>query len=100
VGGPNGQNKGFETDDANTVFTPFETGQGQQENVGGTDSGTGQTTTQQDKSPLPGTTNAAVVPYTQVFEQYTEIAGQAMENSYIPSGLRDYVKEYFSELEP
>ncbi|MCC7163350.1 MAG: hypothetical protein IT331_12720 [Anaerolineae bacterium] len=100
VGGPNGQNKPFGADDVSTVYTPFQTGQGQQENVTGQDSGGGQTTTQQGKSPLPGSLNPAVVPYAQVFQQYSQIAGQAMENSYIPAGMKDYVKEYFSALEP
>lgn len=97
---PTQPNKSFATDDANMVYSPFEVGQGEQEQVQGQDSGGGQTTTRRSQSQLPGARNPARVPYSQVFQQYAEIAGQAMERSYIPAGLRDYVKEYFSELEP
>ncbi len=49
---------------------------------------------------IVGTNNPVLVPYDQVYQKYAEIAGQTMERSYIPSGLQDFVKEYFSGLEP
>jgi hypothetical protein len=75
-------------------------GQGRQEFVGGQQNQDGQATTTEDKSPQPGASNPALVPYSQVYQQYSQIAGQAMERAYVPSGLQDYVKEYFSRLEP
>ncbi|PJF21812.1 MAG: hypothetical protein CUN56_09170 [Phototrophicales bacterium] len=42
----------------------------------------------------------SVVPYNQVFRQYAESANQALERGYIPLGLRDVVREYFTSLDP
>ncbi len=100
AGNPTGGNKPYGVGDAETVFTPFRAGQGRAETVTGQQGQQGETNTQEGKSPLPGTNNPALVPYDQVFQQYAETAGQTMERSYIPSGLKDYVKEYFSGLEP
>lgn len=100
MGNPTGPNKSFDTQDIDTVYSPFHVGQGEQQTVSGQDTGSGQTTTRTDKSPLPGANNPARVPYSEVYQQYLDIAGRAMERSYIPSGLKDYVKEYFSALEP
>jgi chemotaxis protein histidine kinase CheA len=97
---PTGDNKAFGTGELETVYAPLTPGQGREEFVGGQQNQSGETTTRQDKSPQPGTNNPAIVPYTQVFQKYAEIAGQTMERSYIPSGLQDLVKEYFSGLEP
>lgn len=100
MGNPTGPNKSFSTDHVGTVYAPFHVGQGERQKVSGQENANGQTTTRTEKSPLPGANNPALVPYTQVFQQYREIAGKFMEQSYIPLGLRDYVKEYFSALEP
>jgi hypothetical protein len=40
------------------------------------------------------------MPYYEVFQSYLDSASQAIEQTYIPSGLKDYVREYFSNLEP
>jgi hypothetical protein len=40
------------------------------------------------------------VPYREVYAEYAEQAGAALEGSYIPLGLKQYVREYFSSLEP
>jgi hypothetical protein len=40
------------------------------------------------------------VPYNQVFSDYSNAANQALERDYIPLGLRDVVRDYFSSLEP
>jgi hypothetical protein len=42
----------------------------------------------------------SLVPYTQVFGDYRQAAYQALEDPYIPLGLRDFVRDYFSSLEP
>lgn len=99
AGAPSGPNKRFVTGDINTVYSPLAAGQGRQEFVGGQQSENGQTTSE-GKSSQPGAINPALVPYYEVYQQYMQIAGQAMERAYIPAGLQDYVRDYFSELEP
>jgi len=42
----------------------------------------------------------ALVPYDEVYTEYREQATSALENSYIPRGLKEYVRTYFSSLEP
>lgn len=49
--------------------------------------------------PPPGTGQAGI-PYRQVYAEYAAQAGAALESSYIPSGLKQYVRDYFSSLEP
>src|SRR5438067_1386505 len=44
--------------------------------------------------------NEAQVGYKQVYAQYEEKATQTLQNSYIPAGLKDIVKDYFSSLAP
>lgn len=44
--------------------------------------------------------NEAQVGYKQVFAEYQERATQSLQNSYIPTGLKDIVKDYFSSLSP
>ncbi len=45
-------------------------------------------------------TGNASVPYNQVFSDYSNAANRALESDYIPLGLRDVVRDYFSSLEP
>jgi len=40
------------------------------------------------------------VPYREVYADYSERAGAALEGSYIPLGMKRYVRDYFSSLEP
>jgi hypothetical protein len=40
------------------------------------------------------------VPYNEVFSDYSEAANRALDQDYIPLGLRDVVRDYFSSLEP
>lgn len=42
----------------------------------------------------------ATVPYDQVFSQYSDAANRALESDYVPLGLRDVVRDYFTALEP
>ena len=44
--------------------------------------------------------NEAQVGYKQVYAQYQEKATETLQNSYIPAGLKDIVKDYFSSLAP
>jgi len=40
------------------------------------------------------------VPYNQVFGQYQDAANRALDSGYVPLGLRDVVRDYFTALEP
>lgn len=40
------------------------------------------------------------VPYQDVFGDYSEAAYEALDSEYIPLGLQDLVRSYFSSLEP
>jgi tetratricopeptide (TPR) repeat protein len=44
--------------------------------------------------------NASQVPYNQVYGQYNEAASRALDDSYIPLGMKSYVRNYFGALEP
>ena len=44
--------------------------------------------------------NDAQVSYSQVHARYQEKAVQSLQNSYIPIGMKDLVKDYFSSLTP
>jgi hypothetical protein len=44
--------------------------------------------------------NDAQVGYSSVYANYQEKATQSLQNSYIPAGLKDLVKDYFSSLAP
>jgi hypothetical protein len=43
---------------------------------------------------------SATVPYDQVYGDYRDSVNEALNSNYIPLGLRDVVKGYFSSLEP
>lgn len=100
AGSPTGPNKAFGSGELETVYAPITAGRGREEIATGQQNQSGETTSREGRSPKPGVSNSALVPYVQVLQRYAEIAGQAMERSYIPAGLKDYVKEYFSGLEP
>lgn len=52
-------------------------------------------------APLPAPQGGrAAVPYRQVYADYATQAGAALEGGYIPLGLKQYVRDYFSSLEP
>lgn len=40
------------------------------------------------------------VPYNQVFSDYANAANEALNRDYVPLGLRDVVRDYFTSLEP
>ena len=45
-------------------------------------------------------TGQASVPYNEVFGDYADAANRALESDYVPLGLRDLVRDYFTGLEP
>ena len=65
----------------------------------------GQATEEGEAIPLPGMAPepgeaGVAVPYDAVYHYYQQAAGRSMERAYVPPGLRDYVRAYFSGLEP
>ncbi len=42
----------------------------------------------------------SLVPYNQVYGEYLTEANRSLESDYIPLGLRDVVRDYFTSLEP
>jgi hypothetical protein len=84
------------------VYVPFANPgtSGEEIFIPGQDTGQGQTEVREGQDPLAGAANPALVPYQQVFGQYLQAANQAVESGTIPLLLRDYIKSYFTQLEP
>jgi hypothetical protein len=70
----------------------------------------GETTIQLESNPdgLPMTegefasnpAGQSLVPYAEVFSDYRGAANRALDSGYVPLGLRDVVRQYFTSLEP
>ncbi len=95
--GPTNPNKPFGTDDVDTVFADFERlgRPGDPTYVAGS-GGTGQTS--QGDNQGQGTDNGAVVPYTQVIQDFSDFAIEALDRTYVPIDVKDYVRDYFASL--
>lgn len=52
------------------------------------------------ETPTEFATQGSTVPYSQVFGDYRNAAYEALSNNYIPLGLKGYIRDYFSSLEP
>jgi hypothetical protein len=48
----------------------------------------------------PNPLGRVTVPYNQVFGEYADTANRALDQGYIPLGLRDVVRSYFTSLAP
>jgi hypothetical protein len=100
---PQGEGQpGDVVDPGQQVYVPWERrqGSGDEVSIPGQDTGQGDTQVRERRDPLPGTAGEALLPYHEVYYEYLDTANQAMEQSYIPAGLKDYVRAYFSQLEP
>lgn len=53
-----------------------------------------------NETPTEFSDETSLVPYTQVFGDYRNAANEALQDDYIPLGLKGYVRDYFSSLEP
>lgn len=84
------------------VYAPWQrpAGAGGEISIPGQETGQGETQTSQGQSNLPGTSNPSLVPYQQVFNNYLSAANQALQQSYVPAGMSDYIRQYFSQLNP
>ena len=45
-------------------------------------------------------TGEVSVPYNEVFSDYSDAANQALERDYVPLGMEDVVRDYFTSIEP
>lgn len=84
------------------VYVPWERQPtaGEELFIPGQETGQGESQVSTQENPLPGAAAPALVPYQEVYQEYLNVANQNMEQSEIPPGLRDYVRDYFSQLEP
>lgn len=53
-----------------------------------------------NETPTEFTDENSLVPYNQVFGDYRNAAYEALSDDYIPLGMKGYVRDYFSSLEP
>jgi hypothetical protein len=103
AGRPQGEGQaGRVGDPASQVYVPWERrpGGGEEVVIPGQEGGQGETETRETENPLPGSAGEALVPYHEVYQTYLDAAQQAMESGYVPPGLRELVRAYFSQLEP
>ena len=52
------------------------------------------------QSPTDITDEDSVVPYEQVYREYSTTAYEALAEDYVPLGMKGYIRDYFSSLEP
>lgn len=79
------------------VYAPQRLGEGEGEQVNLPGEGEGP---YRDTPRDVGEEGEALVPYDQVYGDYSQAAAEALEGSYIPLGIKEYVRAYFSALEP
>ena len=84
------------------VYVPWQqsNASGEELFIPGQDLGQGENQSTEGESNLPATSNPLLVPYSQVYSNYLTAAYQAIQQNYIPSYLLDYIRLYFSQLEP
>ena len=86
-------------EDLSSVFAPFDRlgRPGDPSYIAGT-GGSGQTT--QGNQQGAGTDPGSYVPYAQVFSQFYQYALTTLDRGYVPLSVKDYVRDYFSSLDP
>ncbi len=85
--------------DLSSVFAPFERigKPGDPSYVAGT-GGDGQS--QQGNQQGQGVDNGSFVPYSDVFGTFYDFAQTTLDRNYVPLSVKDYVRDYFSSLDP
>lgn len=53
-----------------------------------------------NETPTDFTEESSLIPYSQVYSAYRDAAYEALNDDYVPLGLKGYVRDYFSSLEP
>jgi hypothetical protein len=100
VGAPTGANRAAQLGaDLSSVFAPFDRlgKPGDPSYVSGT-GGDGQT--QQGSGTGSGVDNGALTPYQQVYADFFDYAQTSLDRGYVPLSIKDYVRDYFSSLDP
>jgi hypothetical protein len=89
-------------DPGEQVFVPWERypNSGDEVFIPGQDTGQGEAETRETRDPMGGANNPSLMPYYEVYESYLSSAYQNLDQNYYPEGLRDFVRQYFSQLEP
>lgn len=68
--------------------------------VNGQQSASGRQQVEQGAGPQDPTSSQALVPYSQLYQQYKQQASDTMDSSYIPLNMKDLVRDYFTSLAP
>jgi len=102
AGRPQGNRSGTTGQLGEQVYAPWirPGSSGEELFIPGQDSNQGQTTSSEGSSPSAGAGDQALTPYYDVYYQYYNAANQAIQQGAVPASLTDYVREYFSQLEP
>ncbi len=104
AGAPTEPNRPYSVDEVVYAAPGGEPGgagaEGRPEFIPGQEGEAGEAQVRQGASAQPGLANPSLVPYQEVYREYASEAARAMEREYIPVNLRDYVREYFTALEP
>ena len=56
--------------------------------------------TQQGNQQGQGSNNGSYVPYSQVYSDFYSYALTTLDRSYVPISVKDYVRDYFTSLDP
>jgi len=85
--------------DLGSVYAPFDRlgRPGDASYVAGT-GGDGQT--QQGGNVGQGSNDGSYVPYQQVYGDFEQFAQTTLDRSYVPLSIKDYVRDYFTSLDP
>jgi hypothetical protein len=81
------------------IYAPEQLGEGEGEQVHIVGQGEGGPTSGESGG-APPLDEEALVPYDEVYTDYQAQAASALENSYIPRSVKEYVRAYFSSLDP
>ena len=86
-------------EDLNGIFAPFDRlgRPGDPSYVAGS-GGDGQTS--QGNNQGPGVDPGSYVPYSEVYSDFKSYALTTLDRSYVPLSIKDFVRDYFSSLDP
>ena len=56
--------------------------------------------TQQGNGTGSGVNNGALTPYEQVYGDFRDYALTSLDRNYVPLSVKDFVKDYFTSLDP
>lgn len=100
-GEPSSQNTTRKSDDfgsADEVYAPERIGSDGSQVV--LPDSQGQAAPNAQGRPNTAPAGSSTVPYEQVYNDYSQAADDAMQTGQVPADIRDYVRDYFSSLDP